>query len=63
MVAPTFAPMLAMSGRPDGVLDGWVAETKLDGGRVQVADDSELAGGRSRLDRATGDDRKPYTSP
>lgn len=45
MSAPTFAPMLASSGRPDGDLDGWVAETKLDGWRAHVAVDPELPGG------------------
>lgn len=42
MVTPTFAPMLAESGRPNGPLDGWVAETKLDGWRALVTVDAGM---------------------
>lgn len=38
-MVPTFAPMLAASGRPGGDLAAWTVETKLDGWRVQVAVD------------------------
>lgn len=38
MAVPRFAPMLADTGRPED-LDGWVAETKLDGWRIHVAVD------------------------
>ena len=41
MAAPRFAPMLADTGRPEQ-LDGWVAETKLDGWRVLVTVDDGL---------------------
>ena len=37
--------MLAETGRPDGALDDWVAETKLDGWRTQVAVHPHLRGG------------------
>lgn len=42
MATPTFVPMLAESGRPGGPLDGWVAETKLDGWRALVTIDAGL---------------------
>lgn len=51
VAAPVFAPMLAGRGRPDGPLDGWVVEPKLDGWRCIVTVHDGRASVRTRSGR------------